>query len=94
MLAMGRALMSQPKLLLLDEPSMGLSPIFIEKTFAIIQKLNEQGTTILLIEQNAKTALKIADRGYVLANGKIKLEGTGEELLNNEAVQHTYLGMM
>ena len=94
MLAMGRALMSQPKLLLLDEPSMGLSPIFIEKTFAIIQKLNEQGTTILLIEQNAKTALKIADRGYVLANGKIKLEGTGEELLNNEAVQHTYLGMI
>ena len=94
MLAMGRALMSQPKLLLLDEPSMGLSPIFIEKTFAIIQKLNEQGTTILLIEQNAKTALKIADRGYVLANGKIKLARTGEALLNNEAVQHTYLGMM
>ncbi|MBM9834597.1 ABC transporter ATP-binding protein, partial [Enterococcus faecalis] len=81
MLAMGRALMSKPRLLLLDEPSMGLAPIFIKEIFSIIQEIKQQGTTVLLIEQNAKMALSIADRGYVLETGKIVLEGTGEELL-------------
>jgi branched-chain amino acid transport system ATP-binding protein len=92
MLAMGRALMARPKLLLLDEPSMGLSPIFIQEIFDIITKINEQGTTVLLIEQNAKQALAIANRGYVLASGTVKLTGTGAELLADPAVQATYLG--
>ncbi len=92
MLAMGRALMSQPRLLLLDEPSMGLAPIFIKEIFNIIEEINKQGTTILLIEQNAKMALSIADRGYVLETGKIVLSGTGEELLASDAVQKAYLG--
>lgn len=92
MLAMGRALMSKPKLLLLDEPSMGLAPIFIKEIFSIIQEIQAQGTTVLLIEQNAKMALSIANRGYVLETGKIVLEGTGRELLSSEAVRKAYLG--
>ncbi|MDQ8821058.1 ABC transporter ATP-binding protein [Streptococcus ruminantium] len=92
MLAMGRALMSQPKLLLLDEPSMGLAPIFIQEIFDIIQGIQKQGTTVLLIEQNANKALAIADRGYVLETGKIVLTGTGKELLASEEVKKAYLG--
>lgn len=92
MLAMGRALMSQPKLLLLDEPSMGLAPIFIQEIFDIIQDIQKQGTTVLLIEQNAHKALAIADRGYVLETGKVALSGTGKELLASEEVKKAYLG--
>ncbi|MGX7328124.1 ABC transporter ATP-binding protein [Enterococcus bulliens] len=92
MLAMGRALMSKPKLLLLDEPSMGLAPIFIREIFSIIEEIKAQGTTVLLIEQNANMALSIADRGYVLETGKIVLEGTGQELLSSEEVKKAYLG--
>lgn len=92
MLAMGRALMSKPKLLLLDEPSMGLAPIFIREIFSIIEEIKQQGTTVLLIEQNASMALSIADRGYVLETGKVVLEGTGKELLASEAVKKAYLG--
>lgn len=92
MLAMGRALMSQPKLLLLDEPSMGLAPIFIQEIFDIIQDIQKQGTTVLLIEQNANKALSIADRGYVLETGKIVLSGTGQELLASDQVRKAYLG--
>ena len=92
MLAMGRALMSKPKLLLLDEPSMGLAPIFIQEIFDIIQDIQKQGTTVLLIEQNAKKALSIADRGYVLETGKIVLSGTGQELLASDEVRKAYLG--
>ena len=92
MLAMGRALMSKSKLLLLDEPSMGLAPIFLQEIFNIIQQIQAQGTTVLLIEQNAKMALSIASRGYVLETGKIVLSGTGQELLESDAVQKAYLG--
>lgn len=92
MLAMGRALMSTPKLLLLDEPSMGLAPIFIQEIFDIIQDIKKQGTTVLLIEQNANKALAIADRGYVLETGKVVLSGTGQELLSSEEVKKAYLG--
>lgn len=92
MLAMGRALMSKPRLVLLDEPSMGLAPIFIQEIFDIIQDIQKQGTTVLLIEQNANLALSIADRGYVLEAGKIVLSGTGEELLASDEVQKAYLG--
>ncbi|MFZ2352709.1 ABC transporter ATP-binding protein [Paucilactobacillus nenjiangensis] len=92
MLAMGRALMAKPKLILLDEPSMGLAPIFINEIFDIIKEIKKQGTTVLLIEQNASKALSIADRGYVLATGNILMTGTGEELLANEDVQKAYLG--
>ena len=92
MLAMGRALMSTPKLLLLDEPSMGLAPIFIQEIFDIIQDIQKQGTTVLLIEQNANKALSIADRGYVLETGKIVLSGTGQELLTSDEVRKAYLG--
>ena len=92
MLAMGRALMSQPKLLLLDEPSMGLAPIFIQEIFDIIQDIQKQGTTVLLIEQNANKALAIADRGYVLETGKVVRSGTGKELLESEEVRKAYLG--
>lgn len=91
-LAMGRALMSQPKLLLLDEPSMGLAPIFIQEIFDIIQDIQKQGTTVLLIEQNANKALSIADRGYVLETGKVVLSGTGKELLESDEVRKAYLG--
>lgn len=92
MLVMGRALMARPKLILLDEPSMGLAPIYIQKIFTIIEEIKKQGTTILLIEQNANQALKIADRAYVLATGTIKLSGTGAELLTDQAVKQAYLG--
>ena len=92
MLAMGRALMSTPKLLLLDEPSMGLAPIFIQEIFDIIQDIQKQGTTVLLIEQNANKALAIADRGYVLETGKIVLSGTGKELAASDEVRKAYLG--
>ena len=92
MLAMGRALMSRPKLLLLDEPSMGLAPIFIREIFKIIQEIQKTGTTVLLIEQNAKMALSIASRGYVLETGSVVLSGTGKELLESEDVQKAYLG--
>ena len=92
MLAMGRALMSKPKLLMLDEPSMGLAPILVEQIFDIIQELNHAGVTILLVEQNARMALSIAHRGYVLETGKIVATGTGEELLEDEAVKKAYLG--
>lgn len=92
MLAMGRALMSRPRLLLLDEPSMGLAPIFIKEIFQIIQEIQSQGTTVLLIEQNAKMALQVADRAYVLENGNIVLSGTGNDLLASDQVQKAYLG--
>ena len=92
MVAMGRAMMSRPKLLLLDEPSMGLAPIFIKEIFSIIKDINQQGTTVLLIEHNAKVALSISNRGYVLETGKVVLSGTGEELLASDEVQKAYLG--
>lgn len=92
MLAMGRALMARPKLLLLDEPSMGLAPILVQQIFDIIKDINKTGTTILLIEQNARMALSIADRGYVMETGKIVLSGTGEELSQSEEVKKAYLG--
>ncbi|ORI78118.1 ABC transporter ATP-binding protein [Leuconostoc mesenteroides subsp. cremoris] len=92
MLTMGRALMAKPKLLLLDEPSMGLAPLFIEKVFDIIKNVNAQGMTVLVIEQNANQALKIADRGYVLESGKITMTGTGAELLASDDVRKAYLG--
>lgn len=92
MLAIGRALMSQPQLLLLDEPSMGLSPILVEEIFDIIQDINSQGTSILLVEQNAQMALSVAHRGYVLETGKIVLEGSSNDLLNNPDVAKAYLG--
>ena len=92
MLAMGRALMAKPKILLMDEPSMGLSPLLVKEIFRIIEEINKQGTTILLVEQNAKMALAIADRAYVLETGKISLEGAGEELAKDPRVQSAYLG--
>ena len=92
MLAMGRALMANPKLLMLDEPSMGLAPILVEQIFEIIQALHEAGTTILLVEQNAQAALSIAPRGYVMETGKVMLSGTGQELLHNDDVRKAYLG--
>ncbi|MBQ7277628.1 MAG: ABC transporter ATP-binding protein [Clostridia bacterium] len=92
MLAMGRALMSRPKLMLLDEPSMGLSPLLVSEIFAIIRQLNEAGTTILLVEQNAAVALKLAHRAAVMETGRIVLSGTGEELSRSPAVQKAYLG--
>lgn len=92
MLAMGRGLMAKPKLLMLDEPSMGLAPVVVETIFEIIEKLNKDGITILLVEQNANLALSIADRGYVLETGEIKLSGTGKELLANDDVRKAYLG--
>ena len=92
MLAMGRSMMSKPKLLMLDEPSMGLAPVVVEQIFDTILKLHAAGITILLVEQNAHMALSIADRGYVLETGEIKLTGTGRELLSNEAVRKAYLG--
>lgn len=92
MLAMGRGLMSRPTLLLLDEPSMGLAPILVEEIFSIIQEINSQGTSILLVEQNANMALSIAHRGYVLETGRIVLEGTAQELRDNPQVKKAYLG--
>ena len=92
MLAMGRALMSHPKLLMLDEPSMGLAPILVEQIFDIIRQLHKNGTTILLVEQNAQMALSVADRAYVLESGKITLSGTGKELAESDEVRKAYLG--
>lgn len=92
MLAMGRALMSNPKVLLLDEPSMGLSPLLVKEIFAIIKEINENGTTVFVVEQNAKMALEIAHRAYVMETGKIVLSGTGKELLASDAVSKAYLG--
>ncbi|MCS6773400.1 MAG: ABC transporter ATP-binding protein [Anaerolineae bacterium] len=92
MLAIGRALMGRPRVLLLDEPSMGLAPVLVEQIFDIIQEINGQGTTILLVEQNARLALSIAHRGYVLETGRIVLSGTGKELANNPSVKAAYLG--
>ena len=92
MLAMGRALMSHPKLLMLDEPSMGLAPILVEQIFEIIKDLHKSGTTILLVEQNAQAALSVADRGYVLETGRIVTSGTGHELLESPAIKKAYLG--
>lgn len=92
MLAMGRALMSKPRIILMDEPSMGLSPIFVNEIFDIIKSVSAGGTTVLLVEQNAKKALSIADRGYVLETGKIVLSGNAKDLLNDESVKKAYLG--
>lgn len=92
MLAIGRALMSEPQILLLDEPSLGLSPIMVSKIFKTIKEINEEGVTILLVEQNAQAALSLSDRAYVLENGAIRLSGTGKELLNNEEIKKAYLG--
>jgi branched-chain amino acid transport system ATP-binding protein len=92
MLAMGRALMSHPKIILMDEPSMGLSPLFVSEIIDIIKVISDNGTTVLLVEQNAKKALSIADRAYVLETGKIVLEGDAEEMLNNDSVKKAYLG--
>lgn len=92
MLAVGRALMSRPKLMMMDEPSLGLAPLVVKDIFSIIRKINEQGVTILLIEQNANMALHTADLAYVLETGRITLSGTGRELLSNEAVKKAYLG--
>ena len=92
MLAMGRALMSQPSIILMDEPSMGLSPIFVNEIFDIIKRVSQSGTTVLLVEQNAKKALAIADRAYVLETGTISLEGDAGELMHNDAVKKAYLG--
>ncbi len=92
MLAIARALMSKPRLLLLDEPSLGLAPIMVSKIFRTIKEINLEGVTVLLVEQNAKAALRLAMRGYVLENGKVTLQGGGEELLQNEDVKKAYLG--
>ncbi|MDD2591316.1 MAG: ABC transporter ATP-binding protein [Erysipelotrichaceae bacterium] len=92
MLAIGRALMARPKILLLDEPSMGLAPILVQEIFNIIEQINQKGTTILVVEQNANMALSIADRAYVMENGRIYLEGTGVDLRNSKEVQKAYLG--
>ncbi|MBQ7563554.1 MAG: ABC transporter ATP-binding protein [Lachnospiraceae bacterium] len=92
MLAVGRALMSKPKIIMMDEPSLGLAPIIVQGIFEIIREINKQGTTVLLIEQNANMALKVADYGYVMETGVISLEGSGEELLANEKVKELYLG--
>lgn len=92
MLAMGRALMANPKILLLDEPSMGLAPILVKEIFSIIKDINAKGTTILLVEQNARMALSVATRAYVMETGKIVMSGTGQELADSEEIQKAYLG--
>lgn len=92
MLAMGRALMSNPKMIVMDEPSMGLSPIFVNEIFDIIEKVSAGGTTVLLVEQNAKKALSIADRAYVLETGKIVLSGDAKTLMNDDSIKKAYLG--
>ena len=92
MLAIGRAMMSHPKLLMLDEPSMGLSPLLVDQVFDIIKTLHRRGMTILLVEQNAEKALKVADRAYVLENGEIRYSGTGAELAGSEDIKKAYLG--
>lgn len=93
MLAVGRALMASPEIIMMDEPSLGLAPIVVKEIFEIIKKINKQGTTVLLVEQNANMALRIADYGYVIENGEVTVHGTGEELLKNENVRKAYLGM-
>jgi branched-chain amino acid transport system ATP-binding protein len=92
MLAVARGLMSRPRVLLLDEPSLGLAPIIVQQLFATIRAIRERGTTVLLVEQNANMALSVADRGYVLVNGQITVEGTAAQLLGNEEVRAAYLG--
>ncbi len=92
MLAMGRALMTKPKIMLLDEPSMGLSPLLVKEIFHIIKDINDQGVTVLLVEQNAKMALGIADMAYVLETGRIVMSGEGQQLLNSEDIRKAYLG--
>ena len=92
MLAIGRALVGKPQLLMLDEPSMGLAPIIVEQVFSIIQEIHKSGVTILLVEQNARMALSVADRGYVLETGRVALSGSGKELLTNDSVRKAYLG--
>ncbi len=92
MLAVGRALMSRPKIMMMDEPSLGLAPLVVKDIFSIIRKVNEQGITVLLIEQNASMALKTADEGYVMETGRITMHGSGLELLENRAIQEAYLG--
>jgi branched-chain amino acid transport system ATP-binding protein len=92
MLAIARALMSRPRLLLLDEPSLGLAPIMVQKIFAVIQKIRQEGGTVLLVEQNARQALEVADRGYVLETGRVILQGPSHELRTNEGVEKSYLG--
>lgn len=92
MLAIGRAMMSRPKLLLLDEPSLGLAPLVVKKIFEVLAEIRSQGTTIFLVEQNANHALRLADRGYVLVNGQIRMTGSGQELLTNPEVRKAYLG--
>jgi len=92
MLAMGRSLMSHPRIILMDEPSMGLSPILVNEIFDIIRSVNEAGTTVLLVEQNAKKALNIANRAYVLETGRIVMEGDAKELMNDDAIRKAYLG--
>ena len=92
MLAMGRALMSEPKIIVMDEPSMGLSPLFVTEIFDIIREISQGGTTVLLVEQNAKKALSIADRAYVLETGKIVLSGNAQDLMNDDSVKRAYLG--
>ncbi|NBO87975.1 MAG: ABC transporter ATP-binding protein, partial [Burkholderiaceae bacterium] len=93
MVAIARAMMARPKLLLLDEPSMGLAPLMVETIFGVIQNLNQHGMTILLVEQNARLALSMADRAYVLESGVITLSGTANELLNDDRVREAYLGV-
>ncbi|MCW5734305.1 MAG: ABC transporter ATP-binding protein [Enhydrobacter sp.] len=93
MLAIGRCLMGQPRLIMFDEPSLGLAPAIVQEMFRIIRRLNEEGMTILLVEQNVMASLKIAHRGYVLENGRIELQGTGSELLTNDGVRQAYLGL-
>ena len=92
MLAVGRALMARPKLIMMDEPSLGLAPLVVRDIFSIIRQINRQGVTILLIEQNANMALKVADKAYVMETGRITMSGTGRELLDNDAVRAAYLG--
>lgn len=92
MLAIGRALMSRPKLIMMDEPSLGLAPIVVKELFGIIKRINEEGMTVLLIEQNANAALKIADIGYIMETGRITLSGSGKELLSNDEIKKAYLG--
>ena len=94
MLAIGRALMTQPRLLLLDEPSLGLAPMLVQQIFQTIKEIRQQGTTVLLVEQNANMALSVADRGYVIETGEIPLSGTCASLLKNPSVQKAYLGVM
>ncbi len=92
MLAMGRALMTRPRLLILDEPSMGLSPLLVKEIFEIIKEVNKSGVTVLLVEQNAKMALSVSDRAYVLETGKISMEGKAEDLMKDESIKKAYLG--